>query len=142
MNRHRAFALVATVAVAAGVMLGLLKLGGRGRQREIGADLRRSQDLQNIANAIDSWYRLGDRKLPPGLEAFRRYNSQLSFRDPLTASPYEYRPTGATQYELCAIFALDSSAEPSVQPQFGRFYSHSAGRQCFSSNAPGTSPYR
>ena len=142
MNRHGVFASAATVAVVAGITLGLWKLGGRGRQRDISADLRRSQDLQNIANAIDSWYRLGDRKLPPDLDVLRSSNSRLSLRDPVTNSSYEYRPTGDTQYELCAVFSLDSSAEQSIQPQFGRFYSHPAGKQCFPGIRERTNVYR
>jgi hypothetical protein len=142
MNRHWVFASVATVAVVAGITLGLWKLGGRGRQRDISADLRRSQDLQSIANAIDSWYGFGDRKLPPDLEVLRSSNSRLSLRDPVTNSSYQYRPTGDTQYELCAVFSLDSTAEQSIQPQFGRFYSHSSGKQCFPGNAARTNLYR
>lgn len=142
MNRHWVFAWAATVAVVAGITLGLWKLGGRGRQRDISADLRRSQDLQNIANAIDSWYRLGDRKLPPALDVLRSSNSRLSLRDPVTNSSYEYRPAGDTRYELCAVFSLDSRDEQSIQPQFGRFYSHPAGKQCFPGNAERTNLYR
>jgi hypothetical protein len=136
------FAGAATLLVAAGITLGLWKLGGRGRQRDISADLRRSQDLQNIANAIDSWYRFGERKLPPDLAALRPYNSRLSFSDPVTNSPYQYRPAGDTQYELCATFSLDSTAEQAIQPQLGRFYSHPAGNQCFPGNAARTDLYR
>jgi hypothetical protein len=142
VNRHTAFASAATLAVAAGITLGLWKLGGRGRQRDISADLRRSQDLQNIATAIDSWYRFGEKKLPPDLAALRPYNSRLSLTDPVTNAPYEYRPTGGTQYELCAIFSLDNTAEQSIQPQFGRFYSHPAGKQCFPGNAVRADLYR
>jgi hypothetical protein len=142
VNRHTAFASAATLAVAAGITLGLWKLGGRGRQRDISADLRRSQDLQNIANAIDSWYRFGERKLPPDLAALRPSNARLSLSDPVTNSPYEYRPTGGTQFELCATFSLDSTAEPSIQPQFARFYSHPAGKQCFPGDAAQASLYR
>lgn len=142
MNRHCVFAFAATLAVAAGITLGLMKLGGRARQRDISADQRRSQDLQNIATAIDSRYRFGERKLPPDLAALRSYDARFSLRDPVTNSPYEYRPTGDTQYELCAIFALDSTAETSFQPQFGRFNSHSAGKQCFSNDAVRSGLYR
>lgn len=130
MNRHQVFALAALLAVVAGIALGMWKLGGRGKQRDISADQRRSQDLQNIGNAVDSWYRFGERKLPRDLDALRPYNSRLSLRDPVTGVPYEYRSTGDTQYELCATFALDSPTE-TIQPNFMRFYSHAAGRQCF-----------
>lgn len=140
MNKHQVFASAATLAVAAGITLGLIQLGGRGRQRDISVDQRRSQDLGNIANAIDSWYAT-ERKLPPDLGALRRYNSGLSLQDPITGAPYEYRSTGDTQYELCASFALDSTAEP-AQPQFMRFYSHSAGKQCFPGNAVPAGLYR
>jgi hypothetical protein len=141
VNRHQVFASVATLAVAAGITLGLMKLGGRGRQRDISADQRRSQDLQNIANAIGGWYG-NERKLPPDLSAIRQYNSGLSLRDPITSVPYEYRSTGGTQYELCATFALDSAAEASIQSQFGRFYSHPAGKLCFPGNAVRADVYR
>jgi len=142
VNRHAAFASAATLAVAAGITLGLLTLGGRGRQRDISADQRRSQDLQNIANAIGARYRFGERRLPPDLGSLRTYDARLSLLDPVTNSPYEYRPKGDTQYELCAIFALDSTTEPSTQPQFGRFYSHPAGKKCFPGDAAQAGLYR
>jgi hypothetical protein len=140
VNRHQVFASAAVLAVASGITLGLWRLGGRGRQRDISADQRRSQDLGNIATAIGGWY-ITERKLPPDLGAIRRYNSGLSLRDPITGAPYEYRSTGDTQYELCASFALDSTSEP-AQPEFMRFHSHPAGKQCFPGNAVRGGLYR
>jgi hypothetical protein len=140
VNRHRVFASAATLAVVTGITLGVWKLGGRGRQRDINADQRRSQDLQNVVTVIDGWFAT-ERKLPQDLGAIRTFNSGLSLRDPITGVPYEYRTTGNTQYEVCATFALDGTAEPS-QPQFMRFYSHSAGRQCFPINAARAGLYR
>lgn len=99
VNRHWVFASAAALAVVAAIALGLWSLGGPGRQREIGSDERRAQDLQNIANAINGFYAT-EKKLPQDLEAIRRYYTGWSVRDPITGTPYEYRSTGETQYEL------------------------------------------
>jgi hypothetical protein len=135
------FGSAATMAVAAGIGLGLWSLGGRGRQREISADQRRSTDLSAITYAIQQWYNT-EKNLPADLDAARRYSPGLNLRDPITNAPYEYRSLGDTQYELCATFALDGGADPSFRLQHATFGSHRAGKQCFDLDARRTSGYR
>jgi hypothetical protein len=134
VNRHVAFGVAATIAVAIGLALGFWSLGGRGRQRAIGADQRRSEHLARIAAAIDAWY-LRRRELPAALSDLRGYDPRIVLYDPVTGSPYEYKPAGSA-YELCATFAFEGAGGITGAPRDLRFYSHTAGRQCFPVEAP------
>jgi hypothetical protein len=134
VNRDRVFGWIATVAVAAGIALGLWQLGSPGSQREISLDQRRSRDLSRIASAVGQWYRR-DQKLPPDLNSLRLFDPGLNVRDPLTRDAYEYRPGGNSIYQLCASFALASSGDDEDRLPGPRFKAHSAGRQCFDLDA-------
>jgi hypothetical protein len=134
VNRDRVFGWAATVAVAAGIALGLWQLGSPGSQREISLDQRRSRDLGRIASAIDRWYGR-EKKLPADLNSLRLFDPGLSVRDPLTSDAYEYRPGGNSIYQLCASFALASSGDDEDRLPAHRFNAHAAGRQCFDLDA-------
>jgi hypothetical protein len=134
MNRHRAFGAAATLAVLVALLLGFLNLGGRGRQRDLRSDEERSRDLHRIASAIKRWY-AKDRKLPPDLNAISEDRPGLHVRDPVTQAAYEYKPTGDTQYELCATFAANVTNASLGPYPVSRFNSHAAGRQCFNLDA-------
>jgi len=134
MNRHRAFGAAATLAVLVALLLGFLNLGGRGRQRDLRTDEQRSNDLNRIASTIDLWY-ARDKKLPSDLTAISIYQPGLRVRDPITQAAYEYKPTGDTQYDLCATFAAGVTTASLGRYPVSTFNSHSAGRQCFSLDA-------
>ena len=134
MNRHRVAALAATLAVLVAIALGFWNLGGPARQREVSADLKRSDDLRRISIVINQWYRR-DKSLPPDLNAITRYDPGLRLRDPLTNASYEYKPAADSNYQLCATFALDSAVEGLHEPEPPIFSYHRAGRRCFDLDA-------
>ena len=101
-------------------------MAGR-RQRAIGADSRRVDDLRAIALAIQA---LGEKQLPSSV-ADLPHGPVVNLKDPVTKAIYEYRQTSATTFELCATFATASAADdfPS-QPRPAR-WDHPQGRHCY-----------
>ena len=100
MSKHKDLppAAVALLVVVAVLALGFHYLGPRERLRAISADARRVDDLRAIAAAVVA----GGRKQPPAALADLQPGLVLNLKDPVTQSTYEYRPTSATTYELCA----------------------------------------
>ena len=135
-RRDTAFAAAATALVFAGLVLGFYQLGGRPRQRDLRADEIRVGHLRDIVVQIrDEWRaRAGDaeRKLPATLADMSLRLGDRSIKDPTTGAPYEYTPKSGSQYELCAVFASESSAR---QPAPGSPWKHPQGRHCFSFDA-------
>jgi hypothetical protein len=85
LSLHQRFAVVATVAVVAGIVAGFSVLGTPARQRLISADRQRLQTLSSIAQSLH-WQAEGkgsDYALPEQLAL-----DQLG-QDPLTQLPYE-----------------------------------------------------
>jgi hypothetical protein len=60
-------------------------------------------------------------------------------KDPVTKIDYEYRKLNGLEYELCAVFAMESEAAGDDQSGLrhigyygnGKFWEHPAGRHCF-----------
>lgn len=117
-TRDRWYAGAACVAVAAGVIAGFSLLGSPAHQRQIGADRRRVENLRAIAWELHA--RPGG--LPQSLNELKADRT-----DPVTGAPYEYRPVGGTEYELCATFEAPQPPEPRPAP----YWRHGAGRECF-----------
>ncbi len=134
MNRHQAFGSAATLGVVVAIALGFWNLGGHGRQRDISADQKRSEDLGRISMDINQWY-ARQKKLPADLNALTTYDPGLRLGDPLTEVAYEYKLAGDTEYQLCATFALDGAHEPANRFRRPMFHFHKAGRQCFNVDA-------
>jgi len=134
MNRHRAFGWAAIAAVAAALVLGFVNLGGRGKQRALRLDERRSRDLARVAVAIDGLYRR-DKKLPAQIGFVQQYEPGLSLRDP-EGNAYEYYPTAGAGYQLCAVFAFESKPTSDFRGRQAQFNTHPAGRHCFDLVAP------
>lgn len=124
----KAFAIAATVAVAAGVVAGFWVLGTPGRQRAVAADRQRLRDLQSIAFDLHmrSQNQPDEFQLPAQLDP-----SQMR-EDPLTNEPYEYQRLSESRFELCAEFDTDSSSYPLQNAtQSAEFWQHPEGRHCF-----------
>lgn len=129
----RNFALMASIAVAIGVVAGFWVLGGPNRQRLISADRERIEDLRSIAwRLYQESEKAQDRGQPVELpESLEGRNSAV---DPITNLAYEYRRLSQTTYELCAEFATDSSDYPLRQAPRNREeneWRHPQGRYCF-----------
>lgn len=140
-----------TLMVTAVVVVGLYVAGSPAKERNRQLDEQRVNELQQIANAIDAAY---DReaRLPETLDELKagakEYYYVQSIVDPKTNEPYEYLVTGATTYDLCAVFddvtqqrdqygrlAPAPAARPmetgAVYPGY-RDWTHGAGRHCYS----------
>ncbi|MEO1069681.1 MAG: hypothetical protein AAFW95_11265 [Cyanobacteria bacterium J06638_6] len=125
----RAFAGVATVAVAAAIATGFWVLGTPNQQRLMAADRQRLQDLSLTAQRLHDQY--------IGVEGFQLPDALQEWElgtDPLTGQPYEYARLGDRDYELCATFDTDSSThrlnDQGSNPAAEQ-WQHPAGRHCF-----------
>lgn len=133
----KAFAFGASLAVVAAFCVGFGVAGTPSAQRHLQADVRRTEDLRNIAFAVNAWHAEAtlahtEPAMPATLDQLRNRRSQsLHIVDPETGERYEYRPTSGGAYQLCASF---SSGEPDAQPRGGSlssFWTHQKGRSCF-----------
>lgn len=121
---ERLFAALASVVVAAALLLGFLDFGTLGHARAVAFDHRRIETLLAIANGIHEG---GSKEpLPRDLATAAGANVRL---DPETRLVVSYRPLGGSRYELCAPFKT-ASTEP-LHPAFA----HPAGRTCFALDA-------
>lgn len=132
-----------------GIVLGFLAVGSPATERMRTFDVRRASNLVTLAGCISGYAREFSR-LPGTLSDLDRssqFGYCLSLRDPETEAPYEYRPIkdflslqdgSEAEFELCAVFALDSSENIQLQSGGGmyssqpssKWNSHSAGRNC------------
>lgn len=127
MSPHRIAAFAAVAVVGAAIAVGLYLSGSPAEQRLLRLDERRVADLRSLSNALGHHVAETGR-LPETLDALvdgRRLTRLPT--DPATDEPYAYVVTGSYAFELCADFSRESSA--SMQ---GDFWSHGAGRTCFS----------
>jgi len=135
------------LAVVLAVGYGIYVVGSPGGQRLLRFDARRVSDLQNISQTIDIYWELNE-ELPGALEELQGSRSYYvrSIQDPATQQPYEYRVVGGNQYQLCAVFATDSSQREQGVPRpfSGKVWDHGTGRTCFDleAQAPVTGPLR
>lgn len=129
VNRVAAWASIAVVAVA--VAAGLWLAGSPAKQRLLRLDDRRTADLSRLSRLLNlRWQAQGS--LSANLDAL--VDGQTLSRlplDPETGEPYEYRTTGPRSFELCAVFRLPSREEAARD-----FWSHDAGRRCYSFDVP------
>ena len=117
---------LAVAVVAAAVAYGLLEVGPPSDERERRLDERRIEDLRRMARAIDlHWTRTGD--LPATLDLLAdALPRDVTFNDPESGEPYQYRVLTDSRFELCGIFGTDWA-----RPSEDEFWSHPVGRHCF-----------
>lgn len=137
-SRSLKFGILAAAVVVIAFCIGLGVAGTPSEQRHVEADLRRVQDLQRIAIAINIWHRRAQvnntsAPLPAGLSdlAAQGINSS-QIVDPETRIPYAYRAKSGTDYELCATF---SAAEEKDRVSVNQFWYHGKGQTCYSLDA-------
>ena len=135
------------LAVVLAVGYGIYLVGSPGGQRSQKFDARRVSDLQNISQTIDAYWELNE-ELPGALQDLQGSRSYYlrSIQDPATREPYEYRVLDGNQYQLCAVFATNSSQKEQrvPRPSSAKFWDHGTGRTCFDleARAPGSGPLK
>lgn len=122
---------LAVLVVASAVVAAFMILGSPAEQRLLRFDERRIEDLNSLRFSVDGFWR-ANRRLPASLEEAVRREAATAVvpADPETGEAYGYRVLGEQQFELCATFARELSAETGgLAPQP---WLHPAGRHCFS----------
>lgn len=129
-----AFVVLSLAAVAGGFLV----IGSPVQQRQLTLDSKRTNDLLQIANAVDThWEATGS--LPASLnDVSNAWVREVA--DPETGEPYRYRVTGKRTFQLCATFALKDD-EPARDPWEDRFARHDAGPHCFDLRAADIRPH-
>jgi hypothetical protein len=135
----RTYGLVALVFVLAAVITGFVVVGTPAHQRKLQFDQQRIYDLQSIQWQIVNYYQQKG-NLPATLTDLEDpISSFMVPRDPETKTPYEYKPTAALGFELCADFDTALNNQPNEsQPLYPRDaymkeenWQHGVGRACF-----------
>lgn len=122
--------------VVASLVAGFVTAGSPASQRARANDDRRVGDLQSIESQL-IWYWQAKNRLPRTLDELSSstIGGYIVPVDPKTGQPYEYTPTGALAYQLCATFEALSDTENSlIMPRgTGGVYTwqHGEGRECF-----------
>lgn len=141
--------LISTVILVVGISLYVSGSPIRARQERF--DIQRTNDLQQITYAIDSFWSI-NRRLPTNLDELvsKANNPTLSYyvgsiNDPKTLTPYEYHqlehaqannnPSQQTDmpgmYQLCTTFETSTEAtKPLRQPQDALLGYHPNGHHC------------
>ena len=134
--RAKACVLAVTVFVLIFIGYGIVLTGTPGQQRALQFDQRRTSDLQQIASAIQMYWEQ-QKKLPQGFDDLKQqqFTYIQSVQDPETQAPYEYKVLGEKTYELCAVFATDSSQyeakTKAPTPFSAEQWNHAKGPVCF-----------
>jgi hypothetical protein len=125
-SRRTAVGVVTVAAVAIAVVYGFTRVGLPRDERERRLDERRIEDLRRVARAIDlHWTRHGS--LPAALDALSESTVEdVTFNDPESEEPYEYRVETPSTFELCGSFGTDW-----LDPSVDLFWSHPMGHHCF-----------
>lgn len=120
------FATIGGVLVAVGVLVAFLVVGPPGEVRARRLDDNRIQFLDALATQIES-YQSRQGVLPDSLQRLSAESglSPSQIQDPETGLAFEYRPTGAASYQLCARFAAAAGEDVATR------WRHGPGRKCF-----------
>lgn len=125
--------IVAVMLVLGALGGGFYLIGPPSEERARRFDLRRELDLQRLRLAADLYW-TRNKRLPLTLEELaKEAGTDIYSRDPQTGQPYSYTVKGDDTYELCAEFARESERR-------GDFWSHPAGRWCFTATAKTITP--
>ena len=102
--RGNAIGIGVGVLVLATIVAGFFIIGTPGHVRNLKLDNDKVSALQNIQYQIVNYYQQ-KRVLPPTLDALNDpISGQTVQIDAQTNTPFEYRPTGALTFTLCAVF--------------------------------------
>jgi hypothetical protein len=130
---RNAIIVIVVLVVLGALGGGFYLIGPPAEERARRFDMRRETDLQRLRLAADLyWTRNG--RLPATLEELHKEaGTDIYARDPESGQPYTYTVKGNDVYELCAVFTRESELRAD-------FWSHPAGRHCYSITAQTLKP--
>lgn len=133
----KAFISIVVAVVSITAVAGLWTAGSPAAQRAKRFDGIRTTDLQNISNAVDTYWSTA-KSLPPELATLQTSRDIYisSIIDPETGATYEFRPTASDSYSLCAVFSTDTknTTPTNYNPISPKFWEHGIGRTCYQIN--------
>jgi hypothetical protein len=132
-SRDKLMAALSSAAVILMIALGFWQLGAPAGQRQFRADAQRVQEMYRLSTEVENYWKSHSSQLPSNINELRRG----SRADPITHAPYEYRAGAGSSYELCAVFARPSQADPAnfaTDPSIEQ-WTHPAGQHCFQLDA-------
>jgi type II secretory pathway pseudopilin PulG len=133
LNPRQMYAGIAIGAVVAVIIGALLVVGPPYVARQQNLDAQRVRDLMTISHAVDQ-FRTTHARLPSTLDELASDpQAFVAVKDPDTQEPYGYRAIAEARYEVCATFRVTVTADQT--DQINRFWSHDAGRKCFTLEA-------
>jgi hypothetical protein len=139
----RLFWWIAAAAVVVAVVAGFFVVGSPWETRKKAADQQRVNDLDMIARQVRDHY-VREKSLPQDMsEIYADWYIERELKDPVTDKPYEYRPIGKDQFELCAVFETEAKEGDQDRYYYGEhaFRTHARGRVCFTLSASDDGPY-
>ena len=130
MSGTRLLAAILVLVVTGAVIAGIVVIGPPSEERTRRLDDRRVEDLRRISSSARVYYTRRQR-LPASLDELAA-EPGIAFapQDPQTGEPYGYRTLDSERYEVCAVFERTAAGERAAG-----FWSHGAGRQCFTLKA-------
>jgi hypothetical protein len=131
-------AWVTSAVVLLTLVGGFLIAGSPSHQRSVRFDEQRVADLQNIQTQIVGFWQVQE-TLPTDLAELDRTGAGFVVpRDPVSDAAYVYHRLGDTNFQLCATFDTDSTAQASSRyPDYGIIgvsgtnWNHGGGEVCF-----------
>jgi hypothetical protein len=121
---RKSVGVIVVLVVGAAVGGGFYLIGPPAEQRARTLDARREMDLQRLRIATDLYW-TRNKRLPVSLDELAiEAGTNIYARDPETGASYTYVVKAPEAYELCADFTRASARSD--------FWSHGAGRQCYS----------
>ena len=133
-SSRKIWSIVTFIVIVSSILWGFSVLGSPRSQRLVKYDEVKVMDLQNITNAIQSYYSVNG-NLPKDFVEISTLNYGVKQIDPQTQKPYEYIVKSKTQFDLCAEFNTESNKDDLASmtyPYGGTSWLHSVGRHCFS----------
>jgi hypothetical protein len=127
---------IAGAGVVAVLAVAFFVAGSPRQARREEIDLRRVRELQQLTQAIETYYR-DRRELPGALDSLTTVPGVYveSIRDPVSRELYAYHRVDSVRYELCASFERPDTTGNEygyITPDRpARFWRHGAGRTCY-----------
>ncbi len=135
-KKVKAFIYAVSIIVLSAIVCGFVLAGSPSKERARKFDDQRISDLQSIQWEIISYWQSKE-SIPETLSELENpIRGFLVPIDPESKSPYKYKKTGDTSFELCATFNLENNAtinEPIALKynSVDSVWNHSVGEVCF-----------